>query len=109
MPSPPATTTVPVMSGWMTQKYGNVPAVVKVRLYVPPWSKIPLSHDESVAVTVCWSLSLFAQVTVAPSATVIDDGEKLRSTIVTSPEAGGGGGGSPGSGGGASAVTMIVP
>ena len=41
-----------------------------------PPPRIPLSDDESVAVTVCSSPSLFAQVTVAPVPTVSEDGSE---------------------------------
>jgi hypothetical protein len=76
-----ATTIVPFIceSAWMTQKYGNVPDSVNVRLYCSPTSRVPESNRPSgwptlfpsidPDVTVCGSPSI-VQLTVSPTAIV---------------------------------------
>ncbi len=57
------TTTVAFMLAWMEQWYGNVPALVNVKLKTAPGARSPLENELSSAVTVCVVESSLVQVT----------------------------------------------
>ena len=67
---------VPTMPGWMVQWYVNEPALVKVRLNVPPGAMVPEFQAPPSAVAVCGTESALVQATVAPTATVSGLGAK---------------------------------
>lgn len=67
----------------MLQWYVNVPALANVWENVAPPARLPLSNEESSAVTVCVAAPVFVQVTEVPTLTVIDPGSKPKSTTLT--------------------------
>jgi hypothetical protein len=67
----------------MLQWYAKLPALENVLENVPPAAILPLSKLLSSAVTVCAMLSLFVQVTVAPTVVVMEAGEKAIPAILT--------------------------
>ena len=75
--------TVPVISGWISQKYVNVPGVVKVCDQLVAFFTRPLANDWSSAVTVWVTVSVFDQVTVLPAVMVIVDGENRLLAMFT--------------------------
>jgi hypothetical protein len=77
------TVTTAVIDGWIRQWYANVPAVANVRANVAPFPSDSLVKEPSSAVTVWLALSLFVQVTVVPTGTVIVAGTKLKSVMAT--------------------------
>jgi hypothetical protein len=138
LPSAARAMTVPVMLGWISQKYVNVPAVANVCDHDVAFFNNPLANDWSSAVTVCVTVSPLDQVMVLPTLTVIVDGTKelllmvIDSFVGVAPgpgtgrgdatggaggvgcDAGGTGAGAGGTGAGAgaglpAAVTMTVP
>ena len=85
LPSGPATRTVPVMSGWMAQRYANVPGLENVRRKVAREAMSPLSNSPPRPATECGATPEFTHVTVDPSGTRSCDGRKAKSTIRTPP------------------------
>src|ERR1700730_14053004 len=78
------TTIVPLMCGWIEQKYLYVPGLSKVNENL---SSVSSAADLKVApasalVTVCGSSSLLVQVTLVPGATARIAGEKAKMLIV---------------------------
>jgi hypothetical protein len=72
----------------MAQWYANVPAVVKVKLYVPLFAKIgveiPESKDfPSSLVTVCAASLVFFHVTVVPTLIVKVAGLKAKEPLLS--------------------------
>jgi hypothetical protein len=80
-----ATTTVPVMLGWMLQWYVKVPAAVNVLANVAPVFILPESKTPGVSeLTVCgMPASLFVQVTVSPTDTDTEAGLNAKLTMDT--------------------------
>ena len=72
---PVATVMVPVIHGWYVQEYRYIPGWVKVKLKVAPGGSGPESNRPLLSVTVWVAVSLFSQVTVVPTATVLLTGE----------------------------------
>jgi hypothetical protein len=86
----PVTVIVPVIAGWISQWYANVPASVNVNSNVPPPSMFPESNDPSSAVHVCPALSSLRTTTVVPTATVMSSlNANPEITISAAPEAAG--------------------
>jgi hypothetical protein len=111
----PVTTTVPVIPGWSSQRYGYVPGRWKTWVKVEPLA-IVASNERSFAVTVWGTRPWLAQVTVVPTGTVIVTGWNSLSTTVilvaplgTGGGAGVDGGGGGGGGGAPAAPTTTVP
>src|SRR5436309_10007130 len=65
-----ATTTVPVMFGWGSQWYGNVPFWVNLKLNHPPGSSSGEANTPVSLVTVCWFVSPLYHRTVVLTLTV---------------------------------------
>ena len=70
LPSVPPTEIVPAISGWMVQKYENVPGVSNVRWNVPPAMTKLESNMPARSVTVWGRAPVLDHVTVAPAVTV---------------------------------------
>jgi len=60
--------TLPVISGWMEQKYAYIPALLKVYENLPSVSSTLDLNTPSLLTTVCGMSSPFVQVTVVPGA-----------------------------------------
>lgn len=84
---------VPFMNGWMVQMYWYVPAVLKVKEYVPPGAMLPESNDAGPdwLVAVWSTLSLFVHVTVVPLLMLSVPGLNAKFCMVTELLEGGGG------------------
>ena len=78
--------TMPIVK-WKRQKYGNVPAVSKVKLKVSPgwrsWSNLPSGTPFTPEVTVCSMVSVLVHTTVCPCWTVMVCGVNLKLVAVT--------------------------
>src|SRR5829696_4897039 len=81
--SPPCTMIVPFMPAWKLQWYGNVPAVGKARVKLPPGAIVPESQMLVSLVAVCDIESLLTQVTLWPAMMVSVAGAKAMSAIDT--------------------------
>src|SRR5258705_6740588 len=82
------TTTEPVILGWMEQKYGYVPALLKVKENFSSVSST-LDWNTLSVLTMVWGMSSrLVQVTVVPTATVSVAGPKLKLSTFTSALAG---------------------
>jgi hypothetical protein len=73
------------MLGWIVQRYGNEPAVVKVKLNRLPGAIVGDAHAPLLAADVCDVLSPFSQLTVVPTETVIGLGEYAVFDSVDAP------------------------
>src|SRR5436309_4422973 len=80
--------TLPVIFGWIEQKYGYVPALLKVKENFSSVSSTLDLNTLSVLTTVWGISSRFVQVTVVPTATVRVVGPKLKLSTFTSALAG---------------------
>lgn len=67
------------------QRYGNDPAVVKVKLNRVPGAMLGDVHAPLLAAEVCVVLSLFSQLTVVPTETLIGFGEYAVLDSVDAP------------------------
>src|SRR5215471_5394539 len=78
--------TLPVILGWMEQKYGYVPAFSNLKEnFSSESSTLDLNtFGSSALTTVCGMSSRLVQVTVVPTATVKAAGPKLKLSIFTS-------------------------
>src|SRR5436305_7863705 len=81
--------TLAVIFGWIEQKYGYVPALLKVKENFSSVSRTLDLKTPSVLTTVCGMSSRLVQVTVVPADTVSVSGPKLKLSILTSAFAGG--------------------
>jgi hypothetical protein len=77
---------LPIMPGWMVQRYGNVPAVWNVNLNWPPGAIVPELHAPLFAVEVCATLSWLVQVTAVPTPTVKGLGPNAADPKLDAPE-----------------------
>src|SRR5713226_3068557 len=78
------TMTLPVIFGWIEQKYGYAPALLKVKENFSSVSSTLDLKTLSVLTTVCGISSRFVHVTVVPTGTVSVPGPKLKLSIFTS-------------------------
>ena len=83
-----------VIKGCGVQWYGNVPTLLNVCEKVPPCRSKELSNSLPVSEVTVWPvLSSLRQVTVVPTLTVSDDGEKAKLAITIVVVGTGSGGG----------------
>src|SRR5713226_5218057 len=78
------TMTLPVIFGWIEQKYGYVPALLKVKVNFSSVSSTLDLKTPSVLTTVCGISSRLVHVIVVPAGTVSVAGPKLKLSIFTS-------------------------
>jgi hypothetical protein len=79
----PVTMIVPVMKGWMLQKYEKLPAELNVKPNDWPGFKKPESQTPELLVLVWVVVPLLVQVSRVPTETVSALGWKSKSTIET--------------------------
>src|SRR5713226_4407685 len=82
------TMTLPVIFGWIEQKYGYAPALLKVKENFSLVSSTLDLKTPSVLTTVCGISSRLVHVTVVPTGTVSVPGPKLKLSIFTSVASG---------------------
>src|SRR5713226_9846407 len=78
------TMTLPVIFGWIEQKYGYDPALLKVKENFSSVSSTLDLKTPSVLTTVCGMSSRLVHVTVVPTGIVSVSGPKLKLSIFTS-------------------------
>jgi len=79
----PVTVIVPVMKGWMLQKYGKLPVELNVKPNDWPVFRNPESQTPELLVLVWVVVPFFVHVTRVPTETVSALGWKSKSTIET--------------------------
>src|SRR5262249_16602799 len=84
---PHSTTTVPVIFGWIEQKYGKAPDFVKVTGNLARVSSTLDLNALSVCTTACGMSSRLIHVTVVPTGTFSSAGSNVKLSILISADA----------------------